>query len=180
MHAMSCRQTNDLLQQNTFFNANIMAEFGVTSSETPPVPTVQIQPASRSSSPSGAESFANTHPAPAILFSSSNALDPAPPYSAAITQSLQESGMPVVNNFFFALNLDGARRRRAQFGPAITAMLVSLNMHTRYWPEIKICTRRGYSEEDWPDVLHVCGVPESHIPYLLLLISAENVLPVPL
>jgi hypothetical protein len=59
-------------------------------------------------------------------------------------------------------------------------MLVSLNVHTRYWPEIKICTHRGYSEEDWPDVLRVCGVPESHIPYLLLLISAENVLPVPL
>jgi len=75
---------------------------------------------------------------------------------------------------------DGSQRIRGRFGPALTAMLMSLNVNSRYWGEISIFVRKGYSEDDVPDVLRVCGVPELHIPYLLLLIDAERALPVTL
>ena len=41
---------------------------------------------------------------------------------------------------------------------------------------VPMCHPR-YAEEDWPEVLQVCGVPESHIPYTLHMISIETLLP---
>jgi hypothetical protein len=115
-------------------------------------------------------------PAPAIMFSDPS--DPAPPYAVVAQAAREAAGAPVVNNFFFSMAPDGTRRIRGHFGPALTAMLVSLDVHTRYWPELAACVCQAYTEEDVPDVLRVCGVPELHIPYLLLLISAEGSLPI--
>jgi len=165
-----------------------MREFGIVPQEAPTipsdVPTIQLvsepdlEPASpltpqtrlevsTSSSRLSKPTVADT--APAILYS--NPSDPAPPY-AAVAQVGQESNPSVINNFFFSMTPDGSRRICGRFGPALTAMLMSLNVNST------ICVHEGYSEDDMPDVLHVCGVLELHIPYLLLLINAERALPV--
>jgi hypothetical protein len=76
-------------------------------------------------------------PAPAIMFSDPS--DPAPPYAVVAQVAREAAGAPVVNKFFFSMAPDGTQCIRGRFGPALTAMLVSLDVHTRHWPELAAC-----------------------------------------
>jgi len=77
------------------------------------------------------------------------------------------------------MNQDAMRTAHicGRFSPGLTVVLVLLNVPPTYWHEIHVCVCGGYGEEDWPEVLRVCGVPESHIPYTLHMVGAESLLP---
>jgi hypothetical protein len=104
--------------------------------------------------------------------------EPAPPYTPTGPAVDSASQLSVVNNFYFASTQSTTGPQASPllslFGPALTVGLLSLNIPQSKWQEVQKCVEHMYAEHVWPDILMLCGVPDSHILYIVGLINAEN------